>query len=86
MWTSSGRSCSRPAASFVCSAHSQVSDRHGSFSSVLRTIELLLGLRPMTHFDARRPLADVIANATPAHAPAYSAVQPTFPFLEGGSG
>ncbi|HOK48475.1 MAG TPA: alkaline phosphatase family protein, partial [Bryobacteraceae bacterium] len=44
-------------------------------TSMLRTIELILGLRPMTHFDAAaRPMASVFQN-TPDLTP-YTAEQP----------
>jgi DNA-binding beta-propeller fold protein YncE len=59
-----------------------VSHQRSSFSSVLRTTELLLGLPAMTLYDAMAtPLADVIADAVPASAPAYTAVRPAYPFL-----
>jgi hypothetical protein len=60
----------------------QVADQHGAFTSVLRTTEVLLGLPPLTLFDATAtPLADVIGDRVPAQAPAYTAVRPAFPFL-----
>jgi DNA-binding beta-propeller fold protein YncE len=60
----------------------QVSHQHGSFSSLLRTTELLLGLPAMTLYDATAvPLADVIGDRIPSRAPAYSAVRPDVPFL-----
>jgi len=50
-------------------------------SSVLRTIELILGLRPMTHFDAgARPLAMAFAS-TPNIAP-YQAEKPRISLTE----
>ncbi|MGA3186884.1 MAG: bifunctional YncE family protein/alkaline phosphatase family protein [Bryobacteraceae bacterium] len=50
-------------------------------SSVLRTIELILGLRPMTHFDAgAQPLAAAFANA-PNPAP-YEAAKPKISLTE----
>jgi DNA-binding beta-propeller fold protein YncE len=62
----------------------QVSDQHGSFSSVLRTTEVLLGLPPLTLYDATAvPLAEVVGDAIPAQAPAYAAVRPLAPFLGG---
>lgn len=64
--------------------HHQVADQRSSFSNVLRTIEVLLGLPPMTLYDATAtPLADVIANRIPAQPPTYTAVRPTAPFLIG---
>jgi hypothetical protein len=60
----------------------QVSDQHGSLSSLLRTIELLLGLPPMTLYDATAtPLDQVIGDRVPARAPRYTAVRPDYPFL-----
>jgi DNA-binding beta-propeller fold protein YncE len=60
----------------------QVSDQRGSFSALLRTTEILLGLRPMTLYDATAtPLAEVIGDRIPATAPAYGAVRPLVPFL-----
>jgi DNA-binding beta-propeller fold protein YncE len=62
----------------------QVADQRSSFSSVLRTIEILLGLPPMTLYDSTAtPLADVIANQVPDQAPTYTAVKPAAPFLIG---
>ncbi|MEO7650937.1 MAG: bifunctional YncE family protein/alkaline phosphatase family protein [Bryobacteraceae bacterium] len=47
-------------------------------TSMLRTMELILGLRPMTHFDAgARPMASVF-QSTPNPAP-YSAEKPRIP-------
>ena len=46
--------------------------------SVLRTIEMILGLRPMTHFDAgARPMASVFANE--AVVTPYQAEKPRIP-------
>lgn len=60
----------------------QVATQQGSFSSVLKTTELLLGLPPMTLFDQSAvPLADVIGNSVPANPPAYTAVRPLTPFF-----
>ncbi len=60
----------------------QVSHEHGSFTSVLRTTEILLGLPPMSLYDATAvPLADVIGDRIPSSAPAYTAVRPAAPFL-----
>jgi hypothetical protein len=59
-----------------------VSDQHSSYSSVLRTTEILLGLRPLTLFDATAvALAGVIGDRVPSRAPAYTAVAPEVPFL-----
>jgi hypothetical protein len=50
-------------------------------SSVLRTIELILGLRPLTHFDAgARPLAMAFASA-PNTTP-YDAERPRISLTE----
>ncbi len=50
-------------------------------SSVMRTMELILGLRPMTHFDAAaRPLTAAFA-ATPNNAP-YQAELPRIPLTD----
>jgi hypothetical protein len=50
-------------------------------SSVMRTMELILGLRPMTHFDAAgRPLTAAFA-ATPSTAP-YQAEAPRISLTE----
>jgi hypothetical protein len=50
-------------------------------SSVLRTIELILGLRPLTHFDAgARPLATAFASA-PNMTP-YEAERPRISLTE----
>ncbi len=46
-----------------------------SFSSLLRTIELLLGLRPMTHFDAAAPPLISVFQGEPDLRP-YTAVSP----------
>jgi DNA-binding beta-propeller fold protein YncE len=62
----------------------QLSDEHGSFSSVLRTIEVLLRLPPLSLYDATAtPLAQVMAERVPARAPGYTAVRPLAPFLVG---
>jgi DNA-binding beta-propeller fold protein YncE len=62
----------------------QVSHQRSSFSSMLRTTELLLGLPPMTLYDATAtPLADVIGDRIPSQPPTYTAVRPTAPFLIG---
>ena len=50
-------------------------------SSVLRTMELILGMRPMTHFDAAaRPLTAAFAD-TPNNAP-YTAEKPRISLTE----
>jgi DNA-binding beta-propeller fold protein YncE len=55
----------------------QLSDQHGSFASVLRTTEGLLGLAPLTLADATAtPLADVIGDQIPAQGATYTAVRP----------
>ena len=60
----------------------QVADQRSSFSSVLRTTEILLGLPPLTLYDATAvPLAQVIGNDVPQQAPVYTAVRPLTPFL-----
>jgi hypothetical protein len=47
-------------------------------TSMLRTMEFLLGLRPMTHFDAgARPMTSVFQNA--ANAAPYTAEKPRTP-------
>jgi len=62
--------------------HHQVSHQRSSFSSVLRTTELLLGLPPMTLYDATAtPLADVIGDSIPTQGAPYTAVRPAAPFL-----
>jgi len=50
-------------------------------ASMLRTIELILGLRPMTHFDAAaRPMAAAF-HTQPNPAP-YAAIRPKYPLEE----
>lgn len=61
-----------------------VADQVGSFASVDKTTEALLGLPPLTLFDARAvPLQQVVADQLVAHAPTYTAVYPPTPFLSG---
>jgi len=61
-----------------------VADQRGSFSAVLRTTELLLGLPPLTLYDATAtPLADVIGDRVPARPATYTALTPLVPFLAG---
>ncbi|MGI8493569.1 MAG: bifunctional YncE family protein/alkaline phosphatase family protein [Acidimicrobiales bacterium] len=61
----------------------QVSHQPGSFASVLKTSEVLLGLKPLTLFDwMASPLQDVVANR-PGNS-TYQAVDPAVPFLGGG--
>jgi len=58
----------------------RVSHQPGSFTSMLKTTEVLLGLSPLTLFDRlATPLQDVIGDGTVA--PGYSAVLPPTPFL-----
>ncbi|MHB8594029.1 MAG: YncE family protein [Acidimicrobiales bacterium] len=58
----------------------QVSHQQGSFASVLKTTEVLLGLKPLTLFDRLAvPLQDVIADAP--NGSSYDAVVPPTPFL-----
>jgi DNA-binding beta-propeller fold protein YncE len=60
----------------------QVSSEVGSFPSVPKTVEVLLGLPPLTLFDQRAvPLHDMVASSAPASAPAFTAVVPLTPFL-----
>ena len=64
----------------------RLSHQPGSFPSVLKTTENLLGLQPMTLFDwLASPLHEMVAPGTPAPAPAYTAVKPPTPFLIGQS-
>lgn len=60
-----------------------VSHQRGSFPSVLKTEELLLGLAPMTLFDHQAaPLHDMVATSVPAtNGSGYDAVLPPTPFL-----
>jgi DNA-binding beta-propeller fold protein YncE len=65
-------------------AQGSVAKQTGSFPSVLKTTELLLGLKPLTFFDWRAaPLHDVLADTTGANAVKYTAVCPPTPFLAG---
>lgn len=62
----------------------QVSSQTGSFPSIDKTTEVLLGLKPLTYFDARAvPLQQVVANRTGASMTPYNAVYPLVPFLAG---
>jgi DNA-binding beta-propeller fold protein YncE len=62
----------------------QLSDQRTSFDSVLRTIEILFGLPPMTLYDATAPPLDaVIGDRLPSNPPTYTAVRPLTPFLIG---
>jgi DNA-binding beta-propeller fold protein YncE len=62
--------------------HHAVADQHTSFSSAMRTVELLLGLPPLTLYDATAPpLEQVIGNRIPGKAPTYTATRPLAPFL-----
>ena len=59
-----------------------VSHERGSFASVVKTTEVLLGLQPMTLFDWRAvPLSQELAQSIPDSAPAYTGVVPPTPFL-----
>jgi DNA-binding beta-propeller fold protein YncE len=61
-----------------------VSSQPGSFPSALKTVEVLLGLPPLTFFDWRAtPLDDVVAPSYTGTGAAYQAVIPPTPFLEG---
>ena len=68
-------------------AKSQVSDQVGSFPSAVKTAEILLGLHPMTLFDARAvPMHSMVAANVPesaADVPTFTAVRPATPFLIG---
>ena len=60
----------------------EVADQHTSFSSVMRTVELLLRLPPLTLYDATAPpLEQVIGDQIPERAPTYTATRPLTPFL-----
>ncbi|MHB8512241.1 MAG: bifunctional YncE family protein/alkaline phosphatase family protein [Actinomycetota bacterium] len=65
-----------------------VSHQRGSFPSILKTIEVLLGLKPLTLFDwTAAPLQDVMApNDSPINNAPYTAVVPIVPFLGRGVG
>ncbi|HZU79999.1 MAG TPA: hypothetical protein VE991_08780, partial [Acidimicrobiales bacterium] len=61
-----------------------VSDEQGSFTSALKTAEILLGLPPMTLYDWRAsPLQSVVATTATADDAPYDAVVPLTPFLGG---
>jgi DNA-binding beta-propeller fold protein YncE len=61
-----------------------VATQVGSFPSIDKTTEILLGLPPMTLFDARAvPLQQVVADTTGASNEPYSATYPAVPFLSG---
>ena len=68
-------------------AGGKVSDEVGSFPSAVKTAEVLLGLPPMTLFDARAtPMHQMVAATVPGprtYVPAYTAVRPPTPFLIG---
>jgi DNA-binding beta-propeller fold protein YncE len=61
----------------------QVAKQTGSFPSVLKTVEVLFGLPPLTLFDWRAtPLQDVLVPSLAARTPStYQAVTPAVPFL-----
>ncbi|MBV8387560.1 MAG: bifunctional YncE family protein/alkaline phosphatase family protein [Acidimicrobiia bacterium] len=62
----------------------KVAKETGSFASINKTSELLLGLPPLTFFDWRAaPLHDVLANRTGANSASYTPVCPPTPFLAG---
>jgi DNA-binding beta-propeller fold protein YncE len=62
----------------------QVSHQHGSYTSVLKTVETLFGMPSMTLFDQSAvPLAGVIGDSIPAKAPEYTAVPTLFPVIGG---
>ena len=49
-----------------------------------KTTEALLGLKPLTLFDARAvPLQQIVADKIGANGGAYTAVYPPTPFLSG---
>jgi hypothetical protein len=61
-----------------------VSDEPGSFTSVLKTAEILLGLPPLTLFDSRSaPLQSVVATPSTANDSPYQLAVPAVPFLGG---
>jgi DNA-binding beta-propeller fold protein YncE len=65
-------------------AQGRAASQTGSFPSVDKTTEVLLGLKPMTLFDARAvPLQQAVADTTGASTAPYSAVYPPTPFLAG---
>jgi DNA-binding beta-propeller fold protein YncE len=62
----------------------KVATQVGSFASVDKTAEALLGLSPMTLFDARAvPLQQVVADSVGSNQGTYTAVYPPTPFLSG---
>jgi hypothetical protein len=68
--------------------HHEVSHQRGSFASVLKTVEILLGIKPLTMWDWRAvPLHDVLApdDAARNDSP-YTAAVPLVPFLGRGTG
>jgi DNA-binding beta-propeller fold protein YncE len=69
---------------FVISPYTRgrgIDSAHYNTASMLRTMELILGLRPMTHFDAAaRPMAAAFSE-TPSIAP-YTAIRPKYPLDE----
>ena len=61
-----------------------VATQVGSFASVDKTTEALLGLQPLTLFDARAvPLQQVVADNIGANTGQYTAAYPATPFLSG---
>jgi hypothetical protein len=65
-------------------AHGRTATQTGSFASIDKTTEVLLGLKPMTLFDARAaPLQQVVADTTGASTTPFAAVYPPTPFLAG---
>jgi hypothetical protein len=61
--------------------HHAVDSTMYNTTSVLRTMELLLGLRPMTHFDAGATLMSAAFQNTPDPA-SYTAEKPRIPLAE----
>jgi len=65
-------------------ARGHVATQVGSFASIDKTTEILLGLKPLTLFDARAaPLQQAVADTTGATTTPYTAVFPPTPFLAG---
>lgn len=61
-----------------------VSDERGSFTSALKTAEVLLGLPPLTLFDARSaPLQSMLATPSTTNDSGYQLAVPATPFLAG---
>jgi hypothetical protein len=58
--------------------HHMVDSSMYNTTSMLRTMELLLGLRPMTHFDAASRVMNAAFNTRPDPAP-YAAEKPRIP-------